>query len=238
MKVKKSMKNNKVFAVLFLLVLSFVMPKNLKSQMIEVGATASIPYYVGDLNPDKHFSNVKPSFGGVLRYYQNLRWAFRLQYSHYNLQVQPTQEILNQIPEYANEENYKFPIHNRVNDFALLAEFNFFNYWTGSNNNYVTPYIFAGLSAFNYASDNNEANLSMSVPFGAGVKYSIAKGLGVSLEWRMNKTFADDIDNKIDVSGDFDFAYDNDWIGALELSIVYSFNLPKKANCNSGITTR
>jgi hypothetical protein len=78
----------------------------------------------------------------------------------------------------------------------------------------------------------------MSVPFGAGVKYSIAKGLGVSLEWRMNKTFADDIDNKIDISGDFDFAYDNDWIGALELSIVYSFNLPKKANCNSGITTR
>ena len=98
------MKNNKVFAVLFLLVLSFVMPKNLKSQMIEVGATASIPYYVGDLNPDKHFSNVKPSFGVVLRYYQNLRWAFRLQYSHYNLQVQPTQGILNQIPEYANEE--------------------------------------------------------------------------------------------------------------------------------------
>ena len=113
----------------FILVLSFVMPKNLRAQMIEVGATASIPYYVGDLNPDKHFSNVKPSFGGLVRYYQNLRWAFRFQYSHYNLQVQPAQEIINQIPEYANEEKYKFPIHNRVNDFALLAEFNFFNYW-------------------------------------------------------------------------------------------------------------
>ena len=221
-----------------LLVLSFVMPKNLRSQMIEVGATASMPYYVGDLNPDKHFFNAKPSFGGLFRYYQNLRWAFRLQYSHYNLEVQPTQEILDQIPEYAKESLYDFPIHRGVNDLALLAEFNFFNYWTGSNNNYVTPYIFAGLSAFDYATGKNEEAFAMSLPFGAGVKYSITQGLGVTLEWRMNKTFADDIDNKVDVSGNFDFAYDNDWIGALELSIVYSFNLPKKANCNSGITTR
>lgn len=232
------MKNNKVLAVFFLLVLSFVMPKNLRSQMIEIGATGSIPYYVGDLNPHKHFSDIKPSFGGLIRYYQNLRWAFRLQYSHYNLKMQPAQDVVNQIFEYANMSLDDFPIHNVVDDFALLAEFNFFNYCTGSKKNYITPYIFAGLSAFSYRNDNNEVHSSMSFPFGFGGKYSVMQGLGVTLEWRMNKTFADDMDKVIDVSEEFDFAYDNDWIGALELSIIYSFNLPKKANCNSGITTR
>ena len=49
------MKNN-IFLVVFLfLVLSFVMPKSLKSQIVEVGATGGLSYYIGDINPSKHF---------------------------------------------------------------------------------------------------------------------------------------------------------------------------------------
>ena len=145
------------------------------------------------------------------------------------------------MPVYGDETQYQFPINQRMNDFALLAEFNFFDYWTGSKKDYVTPYIFAGLSCFNYSAKENPAEVrgfDFSLPFGAGVKYSVAKRLGMTLEWRMNKTFNDDIDNINDVSDDFNFGYDNDWIGTLELSIVYSFKLPKKVNCNSDITIR
>ena len=234
-------KVNNVLAMFLVLAFSFLMPKSVSSQIMEVGATGSLPYYVGDLNPNKHFSDIQPSFGGVLRCYQNLRWAFRFQYSHYNLQIQPTDEIIDQMPVYGDETQYQFPINQRMNDFALLAEFNFFDYWTGSKKDYVTPYIFAGLSCFNYSAKENPAEVrgfDFSLPFGAGVKYSVAKRLGMTLEWRMNKTFNDDIDNINDVSDDFNFGYDNDWIGTLELSIVYSFKLPKKVNCNSGVTIR
>ncbi len=222
------------------LALSFLMPKSVSSQIMEVGATGSLPYYVGDLNPDKHFSNVQPSFGAALRYYQNLRWAFRFQYSHYNLHIQPTDEIIEQVPAYGDDKQYRFPINQGVNDFAFLTEFNFFDYWTGSKKNYITPYIFAGLSCFSYAAKESPEirGFDFSFPFGAGVKYSVAKRFGMTLEWRMNKTFNDDIDNINDISDDFKFGYDNDWIGTLELSIVYSFNLPRKVNCHSGITTR
>ncbi|MBR5146734.1 MAG: outer membrane beta-barrel protein [Bacteroidales bacterium] len=233
-------KVNNVLAMFLVLAFSFLMPKSVSSQIMEVGATGSLPYYVGDLNPNKHFSDFQPSFGGVLRYYQNLRWAFRFQYSHYNLQIQPTDEIVEQMPVYGDETQFQFPINQRMNDFALLAEFNFFDYWTGSKKDYVTPYIFAGLSCFNYATKENpaERGFDFSLPFGAGVKYSVVKRLGVTFEWRMNKTFNDDIDNVNDISDEFNFGYDNDWIGTLELSIVYSFNLPRKVNCHSGITTR
>ena len=234
-------KVNNVLAMFLVLAFSFLMPKSVSSQIMEVGATGSLPYYVGDLNPNKHFSDIQPSFGVVLRYYQNLRWAFRFQYSHYNLQMHPTDEIIDQMPVYGDETQFQFPINQRMNDFALLAEFNFFDYWTGSKKDYVTPYIFAGLSCFNYAAKENPTEIrgfDFSLPFGAGVKYGVAKRLGMTLEWRMNKTFNDDIDNVNDISDDFNFGYDNDWIGTLELSIVYSFNLPKKVNCNSGITIR
>lgn len=234
------MKINNVLAMFLVLALSFLMPKSVSSQIMEVGATGSLPYYVGDLNPDKHFSNVQPSFGAVLRYYQNLRWAFRFQYSHYNLHIQPADEIIEQVPAYGDDKQYRFPINQGLNDFAFLTEFNFFDYWTGSKKNYITPYIFAGLSCFSYAAKESPEirGFDFSFPFGAGVKYSVAKRFGMTLEWRMNKTFNDDIDNINDISDDFKFGYDNDWIGTLELSIVYSFNLPRKVNCHSGITTR
>lgn len=245
MKVNKSMKNNNVWAMFLLLVLMFVMPKNLRSQIMEVGVTGGAPYYLGDLNPSKHFSNVRPSFGGMIRYYQNLRWAFRLQYSHYNLHVQPTQDIIDQIPKYKGK--YKFP---EVNDVALIAEFNYFDYWTGSNVDYWTPYVFLGLSGFNQrVNDTNDTNdkergdditnkkLAASIPFGFGVKYSLFGRLGLTLEWRMHKTLSDDLDNMVDKLDEFNFGYDNDWIGTLEMSFVYRFNLPNKCNCN-GIRIR
>ena len=234
-------KVNNVLAMFLVLAFSFLMPKSVSSQIMEVGATGSLPYYVGDMNPNKHFSDIQPSFGGVLRYYQNLRWAFRFQYSRYNLQIQPTDEIINQMPIYGDKTQYQFPINQKINDFALLAEFNFFDYWTGSKKDYVTPYIFAGFSCFNYVAKEHPAGIhgfDFSFPFGAGVKYSVAKRFGMTLEWRMNKTFNDDIDKVNDISDEFNFGYDNDWIGTLELSIVYSFNLPRKVNCHSGITTR
>ena len=68
------MKKNKVLTVLIFLVLSLVMPKNLKSQIMEVGVTGGTSYYIGDINPSKHFSQSQLAFGGAIRYYQNLRW--------------------------------------------------------------------------------------------------------------------------------------------------------------------
>ena len=59
-----------------LLVLSLVMPKNLKSQIMEVGATAGLSYYIGDINPSKHFLQSEIAYGASVSYYQNLRWAF------------------------------------------------------------------------------------------------------------------------------------------------------------------
>ena len=138
------MKKNKVLIVLLLLVLSVVMPKTLKSQIMEIGATAGLSYYIGDINPSKHFSQSEIAYGASLRYYQSLRWAFRLQYSRMSLTS--SDEIVGFRPE----RNLAFK--SNVDDVSFIAEFNFFDYWTGSKNDFITPYIFAGVSFLHFNS--------------------------------------------------------------------------------------
>lgn len=243
------MKNNKVLTIFLLLVLSLVMPKNLKSQIIEVGATGGVSYYIGDINPSKHFLQSEIAYGGSLRYYQNLRWAFRLQYSRFNLTSSDA------VADFRPERNLAFK--SKLDDVAFIAEFNFFDYWTGSKRNFITPYIFAGVSVFTFKSTDlagrelqpmaNEGvhynTCSWSIPFGLGVKYSLTNRLGVAFEWRMHKAFTDYIDdiegyyleNPEMQRGNGDshmFGYNNDWYGILDLTISYRFNLPKKVVCH------
>lgn len=231
------------------LALSFLMPKDLSSQIMEVGATGGLSYYIGDINPSKHFKQSEIAFGGVVRYYQSLRWAFRFQYSRFNLSSS------DEIVAFRPERNLSF--QSKVDDFALMAEFNFFDYWTGSKKDIITPYIFAGVSLLSFNSTDLEGNalqpqmnegvqystLSWSVPFGIGLKYSLTKRLGATLEWRIHKTFTDYID---DIEGYyFDnpnvqrgngnshvFGYNCDWYSILGLTISYRFNLPYKAVCH------
>lgn len=256
------MKKSKVLKTFFLLVAALLMQSKADAQIIEVGATGGLSYYIGDINPKKHFSQNEFGFGAVVRYYQNFRWAFRFQYSNMNLTSSDAMSA------FRPERNLSF--NSNINDFALLAEFNFFDYWTGSNRNYVTPYIFAGLSYFTlpddkkFDSDGNEVQAfdsngnalsaedydelkgrKFSVPFGIGVKYSVFKRIGMSLEWRIHKTFTDEIDKVVDnyykeESKDKEeyykepMGYKSDWFSMLGLSITYRFNLPRKDACYSG----
>lgn len=260
------MKINKTLAIFFLLALSFVMPKNACSQIVEIGATGGLSYYIGDINPGKHFAQSEFSYGGTLRYYQNLRWAFRFQYSRFNLTS--SDEIIGFRPE----RNLSF--NSKVNDFAFIAEFNFLDYWTGSRRDIVSPYIFAGVSVFNFnttALDGTPlqplktegvdySTFSWSIPFGLGVKCSLSKRIGLTLEWRIHKSFTDYIDDVSGyypepelVSGNYkytdptssfevgmqrgngntgSFGYNKDWYSMFGVTVLYRFNLPKRTVCH------
>ena len=235
------MKRSRVVTLLFFLALSVLMPNKVNAQIIEVGATGGVSYYIGDINPGKQLNHSDLAIGGIVRYYNNLRWAFRFQYSNMSLQG---------VDETGFYEPVKESFISKVNDFSLLAEFNFFDYWTGCKQDFITPYIFAGLSFFAYNTKGSENNAisngnGFSVPFGLGIKYSLCNRIGLNLEWRMHKSFVDDIDNVEDFEyysngnlNELPLAYRRDWYSMLGLSVVYRFNLPKRTVCNSGIKPR
>lgn len=192
----------------------FAMPET-NAQDLEVGLFGGAGYYLGDINPGKQFSEAQPAFGLIARYNANTRWAFRFSATTAEVTAQDAVVKFNEIRDLA--------FKSRINDFAIMAEFNFFNYFTGSKRDYVTPYIFGGISIFSFAPQALDGTdlqsigtegqytqdpitgervgpapynkMSFSIPFGVGVKYSLGKRIGLAFEWRMQKTFTDYIDD-------------------------------------------
>ena len=91
---------------------------------IEVGPHGGISYYVGDLNPVKHFAQSSWQAGAVIRYNQSNRWVYRLDYTYAN--VQASDEVIKWRPE--RGLNFFSTIH----DLSLMVEFNFLEYYTGN----------------------------------------------------------------------------------------------------------
>ena len=209
--------------LIFLLALSVQL---VKSQDIDLGVFGGGSYYLGELNPGKQFLLTKPAYGGLVRFNLNDRMAIRGQLLHGTV---AGDDLISK----ANEmRNLRFT--SPVNEFSVLFEFNFLQYFTGSHVNYFSPFLFGGPAFFTFnpkAEYDNEtiqlrdlgtegqyqpANsidtryslISFALAFGTGIKYSLSDRMGMSMEWGLRKAFTDHLD---DVSGNY-------WVDFTELS--------------------
>jgi len=209
--------NNLKYFILVLLITIFELPAKSQSKTIELGLFGGTSYYIGDLNPALPYNMAKFGYGAVARYNASSRWAFKLSYSRGK--VKGDDLVTNAVA------NRNLNFISTINDFSFVAEFNFWEYFTGSKRSFFTPYLFGGAGFFLFNSkaldgtalqplgtegqnagfDNRKPykNYSVAFPFGFGFKYSINDHLGLALEWGMRKTFTDYID---DVSTTY---YDN-----------------------------
>ena len=257
---------------------------------IEIGPHVGLSYYLGDINPFTPLAQSDLGFGGVVRFNLNNRWSFRFDYTH--AKVKGSDEVIQWRPERG------LSFTTNINDFSLVAEFNFLEYYTGNPKRNVSPYIFGGISVFTYTpyamvgdslvnlryENPKEKTLrytepslpedakwyeyfvyksmpvALSIPFGVGLKFSISRHLAGTVEWRMQKTFTDYLDDVegvypndnqhaivtvdgvdydlSDPTGNFhsgqqrgDAAF-NDWFGMLRISLTWKFNLPDGRGCN------
>ena len=248
---------------------------------LEVGPHVGASYYMGDLNPLYPFAMADLQYGGVVRFNYNNRWTFRFDYAHAT--VKASDEIIKWRPE----RGLNFT--SKINDFSAVAEFNFIEYYTGNPKKNVSPYIFGGISVFQYTAyatvgehlidlsncategrpNPNEkwykkmfgktSPIGVSIPFGMGVKMSLSRHMAATVEWRMQKTFTDYLDDVAKVypkehacyTDDNGITYDltdptgnyiagqqrgnsafNDWFGMARVSLTWKFNLPDGRGCN------
>lgn len=194
------------------------------AQTLEVGAFGGAAYYLGDLNPQKHFTESNLAFGGVLKYNLNRRIAIGLSATQANIKSDAATYNADHIANPATN------LSTQINDFALMGELNFFPYAIGDRKNRWTPYIFGGGAVF--MSDHVS---SFSAPFGLGFKASPFKRIGLNLFWSARKTFTDDLDNvgSIDYEG-----YNSDWYVFYGLNITFAFHLKKDNSCRNIINSR
>ena len=248
---------------------------------IEVGPHVGVSYYMGDINPMLPFAQSQLQYGGLVRFNYDTRWTFRFDYSRAT--VTASDEKIKWRPE----RGLNFT--SIINDFSLTAEFNFLEYYTGNPKKNVSPYIFGGISVFqytafanvgdelidlsNYATEAVDSNakwyekmfgktssIGVSIPFGMGVKFSLSRHMAATVEWRMQKTFTDYLDDVSTVYPEQHAVYTfedgstydltdpsninfiagqqrgnsafNDWFGMARVSLTWKFNLPDGRGCN------
>lgn len=177
----------------------------------ELGIFLGGSYYIGDINPIKHFAFVKPAAGLFFRYTTNYRYAFRFGFNYGSLTASDSKSSNpDQLLRNTNFRTKLYELH-------AISEFNFVEYRIGHNKHYFTMFIFAGLSGFHFKPEGDVGLgwqelqplrtegqkkpyrlYQISVPFGVGFKYNLWDFMGIGLEWGPRKTFTDYID---DVSG-------------------------------------
>lgn len=185
----------------------------------DIGIFLGGAYYIGDLNPSKHFALTQPAVGLFYRFNLNYRVAFR---GGFNFGTIKGDDSQTDSPDQL-ERNLNFK--SRINEFFGQAEFNFWEYRVGHTDFIFAPYVFGGLAVFQFNPMANVGNewiylrplstegqgtvqnstkpyklTQMSIPFGLGFKLSFSNQIGIAFEWGPRKTFTDYLD---DVSGKY-----------------------------------
>jgi len=241
-----------------------------ESQDMEVGLTVGGSYYLGDLNPGKHFLYTQVAFGVVARYNLDTRWAVKLAGIRGNIRGDASATAF--LPDRG------LAFTSTLTDISGVVEFNFLPYFTGSRMNAISPYIYCGISVFFFDPVNNGISLrsmgtegqnigydgrspygqvSLSVPFGLGVKASLSNRIGIYAYWEMHKTFNDYLDDvsttyyldgttlspddQAGVTSDPTLNHlpgmqrgnssNKDWFAFFGLAITYKFNLFSSKKC-------
>jgi len=206
--------NTLLLAVLFLFISTTESNAQYKPNQ-EFGILGGAGYYIGDMNPT-HFNNSR--IAGGITYRKNFDRRFSFKSSALYTNVYADDKNSNDVIK----ENRNLHFKSDIIELSGQIEFNFLPYETGNSLYSWTPFIFTGVSIFNYnpkaeASDGQWYNLQelgtegqgttsfqdrkkysltqLSIPFGGGVKIGVSDNFNIIFEYGLRKTFTDYIDD-------------------------------------------
>lgn len=186
-----------------------------KEKVVEIGVFLGGSYYIGDLNPTRHFDQfTHPGGGIVFRYNFNPRFAARANFLLGNI------EGHDEFSSSAFQQQRNLSFQSKVTELSGQLEFNFLNYEIGNDRSRFSPFIFGGIGCFQFDPQGqyNDSRVSLrplategqglpgssakpykqfqvTLPFGVGIRLNVAKNMSLGLEWGMRKTFTDYLDD-------------------------------------------
>ncbi|RPH33944.1 MAG: hypothetical protein EHM93_02940 [Bacteroidales bacterium] len=185
----------------------------------DIGLQAGGSYYMGDYNQGTPMYQPSPSFGLLFRYNLNKYYSLRLSASYNGLKGNYT------------SSNFYLPgvtgsFSKQLIEAEGLCEMNFMSFNTKClNKDNFTPYVIFGFGAAYVGGE-----IIPHLPFGVGVKYCPLPRITIGWEWRLSKTFSDNIDNYNNVyDGSKAIFHNNDWFSFVGLFVT--FRLYKNNTC-------
>ena len=204
-----------LFLFFFLIGLFFIDLQKAVAQKSEIGLLLGGAVYSGDLSPQLvNFKFVRPAAGLFYRYNYTSHWAAKLALFAGTITGDDAQASNDfQKNRNLNFSSYLFELTGNI-------EFNFLEYVTGDKKRPFTPYVFTGLSVFDFnpkteingntvelkplgTEGQNLANppvkpyslVQVADPLGLGIKWSIGPRLNFGFEFGARKTFTNYLDD-------------------------------------------
>lgn len=183
----------------------------------EIGFSAGLAHYFGDLNTRAKLNRVKPAFGLFFRKQFNNYVGIRISGHYAQLGYS---DIYNTQNQFQQRRNLSF--NTNIFELALQGDFNFFRFIPSDPYHRFTPYVTLGVGVFSYdpyafyrgqkvflrplgtEGQGNAAfpdrkpysSMGICLPFGVGMKYAIndRMNLGVEVTHRFTNTdYIDDV---------------------------------------------
>jgi len=204
---------------LFIVVLLFPGIGVVAQQNANFGIIGGISYYMGDINPSRHFYNPAPAFGVIYRLNINPRFAVRG--NAYYTTLSGSDEDFEDVLLHPDRPYQPVTFSTSLLDLNLQTEFNFLPFTPNIGSFNYTPYVSAGLGFTMTMSEG--ANHHLTFPFGIGAKLNISKKISTGIEWSFRKAFSDLIDGQENPTGVQSLIHNNDWYSYLGVFITYKF---------------
>lgn len=210
----------KFFAVVTFLTISFINATvNAQESIVqegEFGIGLGASHYFGDLNTRAHLN--RPKVAATIFFRKNFSNYISGRIGASFARVGYS-DIYNSDNEYMTRRNLSF--NSNVWELALQGDFNFFRFMPGEPGFNFTPYITFGVGAFSYdpfaylgkekiylrpigtegqgsplyPERKQYSTMAISVPFGAGIKYSLNERFNVAIEVLHRYTNTDYLDD-------------------------------------------
>ena len=177
----------------------------------DIGLLAGTSYYIGDYNPGVQFYQPSPLVSVLGKYNFNNFYSLRLSFSYGWLKGTPKEDVLYNpiITESFSKQLIALELDGEINFMSFDSR--------DHDKNDLSPYLILGLGVA-----YEGTSLFPHIPIGFGVKYSPRGRFTFGAEWRLHKTFNDNIDGHTNITDSRkSFIHNNDWFGVAGLFVTY-----------------
>ena len=206
------------------------MTTSINAQIHEIGVFLGGSNFIGDVGSTKYIDPNQPAFGILYKWNKSPRHSYRISYTQTTLSASDSKS------DDPSRVLRNLSFKNDIKELSLGLEFNFFDFNLHDLRRKITPYVYSGLSYFNYTElfydngktrDDSQTN-ALAIPMTVGIKSNITDNLILAFEVGARYTFTDDIDgsnpkNESLKSVRFGNINSKDWYTFTGFTLTYTF---------------
>ncbi|AXT61148.1 hypothetical protein D1816_12590 [Aquimarina sp. AD10] len=211
----------------FIFVLFFI--QTMTSQTYEVGLMVGGANYIGDVGSTYYIAPSDIAFGAIGKWNRSKRHAFRASFLYAKISGDDSKG-----DDRRKQRGLSFD--NSVKELSVGMEFNFWDWFLYDGQPQITPYLYTGITAFNYNSlaldTNNQINAvsdkwSFAIPMVLGIKKTLGRDLVIGAEIGARYTFTDNLDGSDPSDSRFGDGFgnlnNNDWYMFTGFTLSYTW---------------